>query len=277
MTVSESHMDLCNQSCLFRPVGHLEWQKLKRWNYVNIFQLDLFIPATHRHSGRLPFYTTVSGLDWLGVTRSAQTKILWLYFLAHYSTRRYKLWYGAEAIENSGIICKITAVSLTASKTFKEMFSEPTVTSAQTEDSGLGPPVKGVKLVFLWVIFIFSQSPDWFLFQLGLYFVWDGEVGSRELCCCLPICLQYCFRQCQHELVPTGAILCCCWTENTGCCVAAGLEGQWSHSWESEEQTGSQRAGHYSAGCSLPQSGVLWQFSGHELLLCSWSSDHLEG
>ena len=29
-----------------------------------------------------------------------------------------------------------------------------TVTSTQTEDGGLGPPVKGVNLVFLWVISI---------------------------------------------------------------------------------------------------------------------------
>ena len=34
------------------------------------------------------------------------------------------------------------------------MFSQPTVTSTQTEDGGLGPPVKGVNLVFLWVISI---------------------------------------------------------------------------------------------------------------------------
>ena len=33
-----------------------------------------------------------------------------------------------------------------------EMFSQPTVTSAQTEDGGLGPPVEGGSLVFLWVI-----------------------------------------------------------------------------------------------------------------------------
>ena len=34
------------------------------------------------------------------------------------------------------------------------------VLSVETEDSGLGPPVKSVNLVFLWVISIGSQSPD---------------------------------------------------------------------------------------------------------------------
>ena len=92
----------------------------------------------------------------------------------------------------------------------------------------------------------------------------------------LPVCLQSCFRQCQHVLAPTGALLCCCLTEYTGCCVAAGCEGQWRHLRETEEQTGSERAGQYSAGCSLPQS-VLWQLSGRELLLCSWSSGHERG
>ena len=71
-------------------------------------------------------------------------------------------------------------------------------------------------------------------------------------------------------LAPTGALFCCCLTEYTGCCVGTGYEGQWGHLRETEEQTGSQRAGQYSAGCSLPQSGILWQLSGRELLLCSW-------
>ena len=35
-----------------------------------------------------------------------------------------------------------------------QMFSLPTVTSTQMQDGGLGPPVKGVNLVFLWVISI---------------------------------------------------------------------------------------------------------------------------
>ena len=45
----------------------------------------------------------------------------------------------------------------------------------------------------------------------------------------LPVCLQSCFQQCQHVLAPTGALLCYCLTEYTGCCVAAGCEGQWGH------------------------------------------------
>ena len=32
--------------------------------------------------------------------------------------------------------------------------------STQTEDGGLSPPIKGVNLVFLWVISTVSQSPD---------------------------------------------------------------------------------------------------------------------
>ena len=40
-------------------------------------------------------------------------------------------------------------------------FSKPTVTSTRTEDGGLGPPVKGVQLVFLWVIAIVFPTPGW--------------------------------------------------------------------------------------------------------------------
>ena len=105
---------------------------------------------------------------------------------------------------------------------------------------------------------------------------WRSEVEG-VLLLPLPVCLQSRFQQCQHVLAPTGALLCCCLTEYAGCCVAAGCESRWGHSSETEEQTGSQTARQYSAGCCLPQSGVLWQLSGHVLLLCSWSSGHQLG
>ena len=100
---------------------------------------------------------------------------------------------------------------------------------------------------------------------------WRGGVEG-VLLLPLPVCLQSHFRQCQHVLAPTGALPCCC----TGCCVA-GREGQWGHLRETEEQTGSQRAGQYSTGYSLPQSGVLWQLSVREVLQCSRSSGHQLG
>ena len=96
---------------------------------------------------------------------------------------------------------------------------------------------------------------------------WRSEVEGVSLLP-LPVCLLSGFQQCQHVLALTGALLCCCLTEYAGCCVAAGCEGQWGHLSETEEQTGSQTARQYSAGCSLPQSGVLWQLSGRVLLLC---------
>ena len=105
---------------------------------------------------------------------------------------------------------------------------------------------------------------------------WRSEVEG-VLLLPLPVCLQSCFQQCQHVLAPTGALLCCCLTEYAGCCVTAGCESQWDHLSETEEQTGSQTARQYSAGCSLPQLGVLWQLSGRVLLLCSWSSGHQLG
>ena len=63
-------------------------------------------------------------------------------------------------------------------------------------------------------------------------------------------------------LAPTGTLLCFHLTEYTGCCVTAGCEGQWGHLSETEEQTGSQIAGQYSAGCSLPPSGFCGRFQG---------------
>ena len=93
----------------------------------------------------------------------------------------------------------------------------------------------------------------------------------------LPVCLQSRFQQCQHVLAPTRALLCCCLIEYAGCCVAAGCECRWGHLSETEEETGSQTARRYSAACSLPQSGVLWQLPGCVLLLCSWSSGHQLG
>ena len=110
----------------------------------------------------------------------------------------------------------------------------------------------------------------------GVLLRWRGEVEG-VLLLPLPVCLQSRFQQCQHVLAPTGAVLCCCLTEYTGFCVAAGCEGQWGHLSENEEQTGSQGAGQYSASCSLLQSGVLWQLSGCVLLFCSWSSGHQLG
>ena len=105
---------------------------------------------------------------------------------------------------------------------------------------------------------------------------WRSEVEG-VLLLPLPVCLQSRFQQCQHVLASSGALLCCCLTEYAGCCVAAGCESQWGHLSETEEQTGSQTARQYSAGCSLPQPGVLWQLSGRVLLLCSWSSGHQLG
>ena len=90
---------------------------------------------------------------------------------------------------------------------------------------------------------------------------WRSEVEG-VLLLPLPVCLQSRFQQCQHVLAPTGALLCCCLIEYAGCCVATGCESRWGHLSETEEQTGSQTARQYSAGCSLPQSGVLWQLSG---------------
>ena len=90
---------------------------------------------------------------------------------------------------------------------------------------------------------------------------WRSEVEG-VLLLPLPVCLQSRFQQCQHVLAPTGALLCCCLIEYAGCCVAAGCESRWGHLSETEEQTGSRTARRYSAGCSLPQSGVLWQLSG---------------
>ena len=101
---------------------------------------------------------------------------------------------------------------------------------------------------------------------------WRSEVEG-VLLLPLPVCLQSRFQHCQHVLAPTGALLCCCLIEYAGCCVAAGCESRWGHLSETEEQTGSQTARRYSAGCSLPQSGVLWQLSGRVLtrLIISWS------
>ena len=105
---------------------------------------------------------------------------------------------------------------------------------------------------------------------------WRSEVEG-VLLLPLPVCLQSRFQQCQHVLAPTGALLCCCLIEYAVYCVAAGCESRWGHLSETEEQTGSQIARRYSAGCSLPESGVLWQLSGRVLLLCSWSSGHQLG
>ena len=104
--------------------------------------------------------------------------------------------------------------------------------------------------------------------------MWWRSEAEGVLLLPLPVCLQSRFQQCQHVLAPTGALLCCCLIEYAGCCVAAGCESRWGHLSETEEQTGSQTARQYSTGCSLPQSGVLWQLSGRVLLLCSWSSGH---
>ena len=41
----------------------------------------------------------------------------------------------------------------------------------QTEDD-LGPPVKGVNLVFLWVISIVFQFPGWFFFFFFFFYKW---------------------------------------------------------------------------------------------------------
>ena len=51
---------------------------------------------------------------------------------------------------------------------------------------------------------------------------WKGGV-EVVLLLSLPVCLQFRFRQCQHVLAPTGALLRCCLTEYTGCCVSALL------------------------------------------------------
>ena len=51
------------------------------------------------------------------------------------------------------------------------MFSKSTVTSTQTEDGGLGPPVKGVNLVFLWVISIVFCLGFFVCFVLGCFFL----------------------------------------------------------------------------------------------------------
>ena len=52
--------------------------------------------------------------------------------------------------------CSLLRVTFTVGRISKtqsfQMFSKPTVTSTQMEDSALGPPVKGVNLVFLSVI-----------------------------------------------------------------------------------------------------------------------------
>ena len=109
----------------------------------------------------------------------------------------------------------------------------------------MGPPVKGVNLVFLWVISIFLVSRlisasvsegSWLLCVR-----WRGVVEG-VLLLRLPVCLQSRFQQCQHMLAPTGVLLCCCLTEYAGCCVAAGCEGRWGHLSETEEQIGSQTA-----------------------------------
>ena len=135
-------------------------------------------------------------------------------------------------------------------------------------------------LVPLWAISIVFQPLGWFLllFQKGLgFFAWGGEVGSREFCCCLcqSVC-SLCFWQCHHVLAPTGALPCCRWIEHTFC-AAVGWEDKRVRSWETDEQTRSQTAGQHSVGCSLPQSGILWQPSGREVLLCSRSSGHQLG
>ena len=122
-------------------------------------------------------------------------------------------------------------------------------------------------------LFLNLQAGFLLLFQKGLdFFVCGGEVRLREFCCCL--CQSVCSLVSSNA---TGALLCCCLIECAGCCVAAGCESRWGHLSETEEQTGSQTARRYSAGCSLPQSGVLWQLSGRVLLLCSWSSGHQLG
>ena len=87
--------------------------------------------------------------------------------------------------------------------------------------------------------------------------MWWRSEAEGVLLLPLPVCLRYRFQQCLRVLAPTGALLCCCLIEYAGCCVAAGCESRWGHLSETEEQTGSQTTRRYSAGCSLPQSGVL--------------------
>ena len=152
------------------------------------------------------------------------------------------------------------------------------MTSAQVEDGGFGPPVKGIDLVFLWVISIVLQSPGRYFASVSegswLFCMrWRGGVEGVFLLP-LPVLSAVLFLAMPTCAGTTGALLCCYLIEYTCCCVAVGCKGQWGYSWETEEQTGSQRAGQYSAGCSLPQSGVLWQLSGREVLLCSLSIGH---
>ena len=108
--------------------------------------------------------------------------------------------------------------------------SKPTVASTQREDGGLGAPVKGVNLVFPWIIanVFFSLQAD-FCFCFRRVLRWRGGVEG-VLLLPLPVCLQSRFRQCQHVLAPTGALLCCCLTKYTGYGVAAGCEDQSGHS-----------------------------------------------
>ena len=137
--------------------------------------------------------------------------------------------------------CTVGWISKTQSL---EMFSQPTVISAQTEDESY--PL------------LFSLQADFcFCFRRVLIYRKGCRGGVEGVSLWpLPVCLQFRFRRCQHVLAPIGALP-CCWTEHTGCCVVTGWEGQWAHSWATEEQTGSQRAGQYSDGCSLTQSCVL--------------------
>ena len=132
-------------------------------------------------------------------------------------------------------------------------------------------------LVFCLFLFFFCLQADFCMFQNALdFFIWGGEVRLREFCCCL--CQSVCSLVSSnanmrwHPLEHYSVVV---W-QYAGCCVAAGCEGQWGHLSETEEQTGSQTAKQYSAGCSLPRS-VLWQLSGRVLLLCSWSSGHQLG
>ena len=100
------------------------------------------------------------------------------------------------------------------------------------------------------------------------FFVWGGEVRLREFCCCLcqsvcslvsamPTCVGTHWSTTLLLFDRVHKLLSSCWVRRP--------VGPFVRDW---------RAGQYSADCSLPQSGVLWQLSGHVLLLCSWSSGH---
>ena len=131
----EYYMDLCYKSCssgwpAVHLFAHLVCQKIERWKFHANCKAICSIPAML--IGTVDFYNSTSFLwhwPFLGVTRSAQSKICWLHFATHtfhlvrmkfdvemkqFKLSIMRLLFSKINVETREII----AVSQTVSKTF---------------------------------------------------------------------------------------------------------------------------------------------------------------